>query len=175
MKPQVLFIFTLIGLASATHLSPEEIAKRLDATPIENYIEYLKPKLQEELTKRAGPGAHVQHWCCKVKNGDPTPMLKTRKQVLYEKVSISVTTGYQGCGLWGSGRCAQTTARYHQEVKYGTRYLMNPNYPDCPSEHVICCAQYHLVNKNCIHTSTLIEHTDDFDTLVKLGLIKGDD
>lgn len=57
-------------------------------------------------------GEDAQHWCCKVANGEPQPILKSRNNILYEKVSISVTTGYQGCGLWGMGRCEHTTARY---------------------------------------------------------------
>ncbi|KAF6020112.1 hypothetical protein EB796_021554 [Bugula neritina] len=42
-----------------------------------------------------------------------------------------------------------------QEVKYSHKYLINPLFQDCPTEHVVCCAQFHLVNGNCIHAVTL--------------------
>ena len=59
-----------------------------------------------------GEGPNVQHWCCKVDNGEPQPLMKSQNVVLYEKVSIQVKTGYEGCGLWGLGRCEISTARY---------------------------------------------------------------
>lgn len=56
--------------------------------------------------------SNAQHWCCKVDDQEPKPLIQTRKVVHYEKQTVAVRSGYEGCGLWGTGRCSLYTARY---------------------------------------------------------------
>lgn len=39
---------------------------------------------------------------------------------------------------------------YSQEVRYVTRYLINPQFEDCPDKHVVCCKGYYKINGNCL-------------------------
>jgi len=174
---KVLMLFGLIGLSLAVEWTPELMAQTLNEMPLKNYIDFLESDLQKLITKRQDPGEgqSVQHWCCKVDNGEPQPIHKSQNVVLYEKVSIQVKTGYEGCGLWGMGRCEISTARYHQEVRYGQQYMISPLFRDCPSNHVVCCAQYHKVNGNCVHNTHLNKHVGTFEFLHGIGLIKPDD
>lgn len=49
---QIVVLFAVVGLSLSIKWTGEVIAKALSNTPLENYIDFLEPSLQKELTKR---------------------------------------------------------------------------------------------------------------------------